>query len=52
MPKTLIGNKKPNVIYLILRFLFGKYSVFEATSVFEAAIKKTDSGTEAKTEGL
>ena len=27
------------------------YSVFEVTSVFEAA-KKTDSGTEAKTEGL
>ena len=30
----------------------GKDSVFEATSVFEAATKKTDCGTEAKTEGL
>ena len=28
------------------------YSVCEVTSVFEAATKKTDSGTEAKTEGL
>ena len=30
----------------------GKDSVFEATSVFEAAIKKTNCGTEAKTQGL
>ena len=28
------------------------YSVFEVTLVFEAATKKTDSGTKAKTEGL
>ena len=28
------------------------YSVFEATSVFEPATKKTDCGTEAKAEGL
>ena len=29
-----------------------KNSVLEVTSVLEAATKKTDSGTEAKTEGL
>ena len=28
------------------------YSVFEVTLVLEAATKKTDSGTNAKTEGL
>ena len=38
--------------YLTLRFLIYKDSVFDATSVFKAATKKTDCGTEAKTEGL
>ena len=41
--KPMHNNKDPSV--------FG-YSVFEATSVFEAATKKTDCGTETKSEGL
>ena len=41
MPSSYWPQQKLNGIYLTLRFLFYKYSVFEATLVFKAATKKT-----------
>ena len=47
-------TKKPEGAFILpaLRFLINKDLVFEATLVIEAATKKNDCGTKAKTKGL
>ena len=48
-------HAKPQIVTYLSNsvcIMFNINSVFQARSVFEAASKKTDSGTEAKTEGL
>ena len=45
-PKGITTNTEVTSVFIFI------YSDCEVTSVFEAATKKTDCGTEAKTEGL